>query len=168
MNYDHLNQTYDYWAEKIRPHLTARMQVASFEDYLKKFTFTKSGRWIRDAECVRFTRPPAAIDPELFVKKYSDNCVAIIPPMHPTEGLGRVIFQLSPTLHLESMTTAWVENNELQSYLSMFVCHKTDAEMTELLEVLSTMRRTGNTEERTGAGFRPGAMGGFPFAGVQQ
>jgi hypothetical protein len=47
MNYDHVNKTYDYWT-KVRSSLTQRFQASTFDEYLKKFSFCKSGKWLRD------------------------------------------------------------------------------------------------------------------------
>jgi len=160
MNYDHVNKTYDFWAKSIRPHLTTKFQVTSFDDYLKKLSFCKTYRWLREMESVKLTRLPMALDPVAFVKKYSEKCIAVNPPARPEDGMQRMIFQISPTLHIEAGLWAWVENNELHSYLGMMICHKTDEELTEFLTEVEPLRRTGNTEERN-TGFHPGGPMGL-------
>lgn len=147
MNYDHVNKTYEYWM-KLRPLLTQRFQVSSFDDYLKKLSFCKSYKWLRDMETVKIARPPLAIDPEGFLELHKDKCIAFLPPLRPEDGMGRIIFQISPTLHVETVVLAWVENNTLQSYLALVICHRDDEELFSFLASLNHLRRSGNTEER--------------------
>jgi hypothetical protein len=159
MNYDHVNQTYEYWT-KIRSLLTQKLQVTSFDDYLKKISFGKSYRWLREMEAVKIARPPLAIDPDAFIKKYGEKCVTVNPPIRPEDGMMRAIFQISTTVHVEAALMAWMENNKLQSYMALCICHKEDDELFEFLKTLKGMERTGNTEER-GTGFHVPPASGF-------
>jgi hypothetical protein len=157
MNYDHVNKTYDYWT-KVRSSLTQRFQASTFDEYLKKFSFCKSGKWLRDMDSVKIARPPLALDPEGFLKLYSEKCVAFQPPNRPEDGMMRATFQISPTLHVEGVFLAWVENNTLQSYVAVAICHRDDAELFEFLKSVDHLKRKGNTEDRN-TGFVPNPLG---------
>lgn len=148
MNYDHLNQVYDYWRKDIFPHLEHHFHAVSFEDYLKRFAYLPSGKWIRDSETVKLSRVGFAIDPKKFVTKYKAHCVTYNAPAKPEEGVQRVIYQMSPTLHLEMAVWIWVEHDNLQAYSSVFICYNDRAEYTKFMDELYKIRRTGNTEDK--------------------
>lgn len=156
MNYDHVNQTYEYWT-RIRSVLSPKFQASSFDDYLKKLSYCKSYKWLRDMEFVKISRPPLAIDPEGFIKTYGEKCITVNPPVRPEDGMLRAIFQISPTLHVEGVFIGWVENNVLQSYMAIAVCHRDDDELFKFLTNIEHLKRKGNTEERN-TGFS-GMMG---------
>lgn len=162
MNYDHLHMTYDFWANDIRPLVQHRMQIPTFDAYLKEFSLTKSGKWLRMGTDIHIVRPPMALDPIAVGKKYEKNCVTFNAPSRPEEGMGRIIYQFSPTIHGEGWVFAWVENNTLNSYLTFLFCYNNEKEFTDLLTELQPLRRTGNTEERS-TGFHPGGFAGLPF-----
>ena len=164
MNYDHLNLTFDYWL-KIRSSLSTKLQVNSFDDYLKKLSFLKSYKWLRDMESIKIARPPLALDPEAFIKLYGNKCIAVHVPGRPEEGMMRAIFQISTTLHVEVSLMVWIENNKLNSYIALVICHRDDDELFEFLKIIKPLQRKGNTEERA-TGFHghiPAGMDGNPF-----
>ena len=154
MNYDHINQIHDYLTKEIRPHVKNNFQVASFDEYLKKFSFLKSGKWLKDMESVRLSRSSVAYDPVEFLKRYGKQSVAVNVTTNPEHGQIRIILQLSPTLHLDCVLWAWIEHNKLQSYLGFLACHNTDKEFDAFIAECHDLRRTGNTEERN-TGFHP-------------
>ena len=155
MNYDHVHMTYEFWETVLRPNVRQLIQLQTFDSYLKEFSLTKSGRWLRNAVNVKLLRPPLAVDPEQFLKEYKDKCVLFHPPGRPEDGMGRAIYQLSPTFHLEVSFWAWIETNKLHSYVSIFVCYTDEEELSEFLKKVKPMCRTGNTEDRNG-GFNVG------------
>jgi len=154
MNYNHLNKVYDYWRKDILPNLSHNFTVSSFDDYLKKFSFLPSGKWLRDMESVNAARLGFAIDPKKFVKKYKDHCITYSAPVKPEDGIQRAIYQISPTLHAEVAIWGWIEHDVLQSYASMFICYKLEEEFRDFSEELYKMKKEGNTDEKpTKSGF---------------
>ena len=155
MNYDHLNQVYDYWRKDIRPYLSHNFTVTSFDDYLKRFAYLPSGHWLREMELVRLNRLGFAIDPEKFVKRYKDACISYNAPMKPEDGIQRIIYQLSPTLHVEMALWVWMEQEVVQSYGSVFACYHVEEEFAKFTdELYHKMLKKGNTEDkRKPAGF---------------
>lgn len=154
MNYDHLNTIHNYWRKKVFPNLVHSLTVSSFDDYLKKFSWLPSGKWLRDFDGVKLSRVPFAIDPEKFTKAYKDNCVSYNAPSRPEDGFQRVIYQFSPTLHAEVAFWTWVENDELQAYGMMFLCYRNEEEMLNFVDAIYKLRREGNTEtDRKEGGF---------------
>jgi hypothetical protein len=151
MNYDHLNKVGDYWRQEIFPHLRHVFTVSGFDDYLKRFAYLPSGKWIKDAESVKVNRG-GFVDPVAFVKKYKKQCVTYNAPTRPEDGIQRVIYQFSPTVHAELAIWSWIEHDVLQAYGSVFVCYHTEKEYMDFVDELSPMRRTGNTEDRPNAG----------------
>lgn len=147
MNYDHLNEINSFWLKEIFPNLQHHITVNSFDDYLKKFSFLPSGKWLRDFEHVKVLRMPFVVDPSGFTKNYKKNCVAYCCPTKPDEGFVRIIYQISPTLHLESMFCSWIENKQLQSYMSMVACFKDEKELLHFLKEVEPLHRKGDTEE---------------------
>ncbi len=154
MNYDHLTKIYDYWKKDIRPYLSHNFTVTSFDDYLKRFAYLPTGKWLKEMERVRLHRVAFAIDPHKFVRKYKDCCVSYNAPMKPEDGLQRIIYQLSPTLHVELGLWVWIEHEDLQSYGSIFVCYHNEEEYEKFEgDLRKKMSRTGNTESRPATGF---------------
>ena len=155
MNYDHCNQVHEFWRKKIFPHLVHVHTSTSFDDYLRKFSFLPSGKWIKDLEKLKLTRVPFAVDPEALVKKYKDACVTYNAPLKAEDGVQRVIYQISPTLHLEAAFWVWIENKILQSYASILICYHEEEEYLKFVDEMWTIRREGNTEDKpTLPGFR--------------
>lgn len=154
MNYNQLNQTYDYWRKEIAPHLVNHFNVINFEEYLKRFAYTPHGRWIRDGIMVKISRIGFAIDPEKFLAKYKSQCITYNSPIKAEDGVQRIIYQISPTLHIELALWIWIEHEVVQSYGSVFVCYNNHDEYLKFLDELYKLRRTGNTEDKpTQAGF---------------
>lgn len=148
MNYDHTNQVHTYWRDKILPHLSHRFTVTSFDDYLKKMSFLPSGKWLKDFDGVNVGRAVFAMDPEKVVKKYAKYCIAHNFPSKIEDGIQRIIYQLSPTLHMEIAIWIWVEHDELQSYAAAFICYHNTSEYLDTLDDMYEMRRSGNTEDK--------------------
>ena len=154
MNYEHLNKVHQYWRKELFPHLIHRFTATSFDDYLRKFSFTPSGKWLWDMEKVKLSRILFAVDPKKLLKKYEDHCVTYNSPVKPEDGLQRIIYQLTPKLHFEVGIWVWVEHDIIQSYGSIFVCYENEADYSKLADDLSKFRREGNTEDKpTKAGF---------------
>lgn len=154
MNYDHLNTVYDFWRKDILPNLTHTFTVDSFNEYLKRFSFLPSGKWLRDMEKVKLNRIGFAIDCKKFSKEYKDYCVAYNAPVKPDDGLQRIIYQISPTLHVEMAMWIWVEHKELQQYGGIFACYNDEQEFLNFVdELYRKMRKKGNTEDTNNPGF---------------
>ena len=154
MNYNHLNKVYDYWRKDILPNLVHVFTIGSFDDYLKRFSYLPSGKWLRDFEKIKLTRIGFAVDPKRFSKKYKHACVAYNAPVKPEDGLQRIIYQISPTLHIEIAIWIWIEHDIIQSYASAFACYHEEKEFDSFCDEIYKMRREGNTEEKpTAVGF---------------
>ena len=148
MNYDQLNKIELYWRKKLLPSLSHQYTTTSFDDYLRRFAFLPSGKWLRDLEVVRLARTFFPIDEEKFVKKYKDHCVTYNAPMKPEDGLQRVIYQISPTLHAEMAIWIWVEYDIVQSYGCIFACYNNEEEYHNFCNEIWKMRKEGDTEEK--------------------
>ncbi len=99
-------------------------------------------------EKVKVTRVTFGIQPEWLAKKFADNCITYNSPAKPEEGVQRVIYQYSPTLHFEAAYWLWVEHEEVQSYASIFVCFHEKDEFNKLIDLLWKNRTEGNTEDK--------------------
>jgi len=155
MNYDHLNLIHDYWRNDIYPHFVHCMSVHSFDDYLKRFSYLPSGKWLKDFEKVKVARIPFLVDPLQLVVKYKSMCVAYNAPGKIEEGIMRAIYQLSPTLHFETGFWIWIENDTIQSYATVFVCYHDEKEYFKFIDEMYKIRREGNTENKsTPPGFK--------------
>lgn len=153
MNYDHINQIHDFVEKEYRPLLRNIYQAPSFQDYLRKLSYTKPLKWLRDIDEVKFARPMIALDPIQFATINQAKCVTAYPPAKPDEGVLRAIYQLSPSFHVETVLWAWVENNILNHYLTFIACYKNAEEYTKFVADVEPIRRSGNTEQRQGPGF---------------
>lgn len=153
MNYDHLNKVHDYWVKEILPNLSHHIAINSFDDYLKQMSILPCGKWLKEFDSVKIVRVPFSVDPAEFSKVYKEHCVAYCCPSKPEDGLHRIIYQLSPTFHIESAVWIWVENEIVQSYMSLFICFKDREELLKFFDAVLPMRRTGNTEENPMTGF---------------
>lgn len=149
MNFDHLNKVYDFWRGDILPNLSHCFTIDSFNEYLKRFSFLPSGKWLKDMEVVKLNRIGFAVDPKKFSKKYKHTCVAYNAPIKPEDGLQRIIYQISPTLHVEMALWIWVEQDELHHYGSIFACYGDEQEfLTFVDDLYKKMRKEGNTEDK--------------------
>lgn len=162
MNYDHVNKVHEYWRETIFPNLQHHFCAASFDDYLKKFSFIPSGKWIQKLEKVKLNRIPIVVDPKQFVEKYKPYCVTYNAPVRPEDGIQRAIYQLSPTLHFEAAFWIWVEKNEVQSYVACFACYNDEKEYLKLVDDLWELRREGDTTEKMTGFSQFAGMGSAP------
>lgn len=153
MNYEHLNRIYQHWRKDLFPHMTHNFTVGTFDEYLKRLSYLPSFEWLRDFECIKLQRLGFAVDSKKFVKKYKDFCVTYNTPIKPEDGVQRMIYQFSPTLHAEGAVWAWIENEELHSYVSLFMCYNKVEEFLEMSDELWKIRKDGNTEEKKNLGF---------------
>ena len=147
MNYTHLNKVFDYYRKNLIPFFNHHQTVISFDEYLKRFSFLPSGKWLRDYECIKLSRIPFLIDPIRFVEKYEEYCVTYNAPVKPEDGIQRVVYQLSPTLHFEAAFWIWIENEEVNAYTSVFVCYHNEREYLKFLDGIYKLRQEGNTED---------------------
>lgn len=152
MNYDNLNTIYKHWRKDIYPHLACHMTITSFDDYVKRFSFLSSGKWLRDWDCAKLSRLGFAVNLEKFVKKYKDHCVSFSAGGKPEEGIQRIVYQISPTLHVEATVWMWMENDILQSYASLIACYHKEDEFLHFFDAVYSIRKEGNTEEKETAG----------------
>jgi len=159
MNYDNQTKVHDYWRAKISLHFSHKFTAISFDDYMRRFSFLPSGKWLRDMECIKITRVFFQLDPVAFVEKYAKQCVTYNAPVKQEDGIQRVIYQISPTLHVEAAFWVWMEQEVIQSYAALFACYHDEAEYGKFLEELYPIRRIGNTEDTAPKGF--GGFGGF-------
>ena len=153
MNYTHLSETHTYWMDNIFPHLSHNFQAGTFEHYLGRFAYLPSGKWLKDAEKVKTSRITVALDPIALVKKYKSVCVTYNTPAKPEEGVVRVIYQVSPTMHMEAAFWIWVENNVVQSYAMVFACYNNEKEYLSLLKDLRPLYRSGDSADKPNNGF---------------
>lgn len=80
--------------------------------------------------------------------------------MKPEDGLQRIIYQISPTLHVELCLWFWVENKELQQYGSVFAACNDESEFLRFVDDLyKKMRKTGDTEDVVSPGFAEALKG---------
>lgn len=149
MNYDYLNKIHEHWINDIFPHLSHHMTVNSFDDYLKKISFLKCGKWLKDFDDVKLIRVPFTCDPAEFTSQLKDHCVAYCCPTKPEDGMHRIIYQISPTLHVEAALTMWVEREELQSFISMFICFQNEKELKKFLDKMYKIKRSGDTSDKS-------------------
>lgn len=156
MNYDHCNKIFDFYRKHIFPHFTSNFSVASFDEYLRRFSYIPQGKWLRDMEKVKVSRVSVGLDPEKLVKKFKHHCVTYNSPLKPDEGYQRAIYQVSPTLHFEMSVWIWIQHEEVQSYALIIVCYNDEKEYTEFVDTICKFRREGNTEDKPlPTGFKP-------------
>lgn len=153
MNYDHLNKVHDHWVNDVFPNLSHHMAITSFDDYLKQISVLPCGQWLRELDSVKILRVPFVVNPEKFSSAYKKQCVAYCCPSKPEDGMHRIIYQISPTLHIETAYWAWIEEEKVQSYMSMFACFQCEKELIKFFKDITPMRREGNTEEKEKGGF---------------
>jgi hypothetical protein len=154
MNYDHLNKVYDFWRNDIFPHLSHNFTVISFDDYLRRFSYLPSGKWLKNMEKVKLNRVGFAVDSQKFVKRFKQCCITYNPPIKVEDGLQRIIYQISATLHVELIIWTWIEHDVLQNYGSLFACYGNEDEYLQFIDdVYLKMHQEGNTEENPN---RPG------------
>jgi len=158
MNYNHCNKVHEFWREDIFPKLVHRHTFGSFDNYLRELSFLPSCKWIKELEKVKFSRVAFAVDPIKLVEQFEKQCVTYNVPVKAEDGVQRVIYQVSPTLHFEAAFWIWVEHELINSYASVFVCYHDEKEYLKFVDDLWNIRREGNTEEKpTRPGFFPQA-----------
>jgi hypothetical protein len=108
---------------------------------------------LQTLEKVKLAKTIFLVDPKKFVKKYKDVCITYNAPSRPEDGFQRIIYQISPTLHVEAALWLWIEHEILQAYILTFSCYHEEIEYLEFLDEIYKMRREGNTEEKAPGGF---------------
>lgn len=161
MNYDNCNKIQEFWMKKIYPMLHHRFTVTSFDDYLRRFSFLPSGKWLQEMECVKLSKVSFAVNPEKFSKKYQGQCVTYNTPVKSEDGFQRVIYQITPTLHVEAGYWIWMEHDMVQSYVSLFVCYHNEGEYSDFINEIWKMRQEGDTEDKPN-------QAGFLFAEIPE
>ena len=158
MNYDNLNKIHEFWRKTVLPRLKHIQNISSFDDYLKRFSFLPSGKWLQDGEKIKLARVAFAIDMDKFTEEYAKNCVAYNSPSKTEDGFQRAVYQISPTLHVESAFWIWMENDKVQSYMTAFCCYHDEKEYFKFMDALYEIRMQGNTEDTKKP---PGFLAGF-------
>ena len=153
MNYEYNNRIHKYWIEEVFPYLQHHITVGSFDDYLKRISFLPCGKWLKEFSSVKLLRLPLLIDPAAFVKTYEEHCVTYCCPTKPEDSFQRIIYQMSPTLHMEVALYAFMEKENIQTYATMFICFENKEELLKFLDAAYLMRRKGNTDDLNKAGF---------------
>ena len=159
MNYDQVNRVYAHLRDDLLPHLSHNQTVSGFEDYIKRFSYLPSGKWIRDLEWVKFVQLSFVVDSKKFAEKYRDKCVVHNSPIQPNEGLQHAIYQFSPKVHASAGFWAWIEHDNLFYYTSLFFCIGDKKEFDDLVAELWEIHQEGNTEEKSPAVGFSGLMG---------
>jgi hypothetical protein len=169
MNYDHLNLITDYWKKNIFPNLTQHMVINSFDDYLKRMAYLPSCKWLSEFKSIKVLRSPSVVDPIAFTSRYKDKCLTFCCPVNPEGGFQTVVYQISPTLHLETNLMMWIERDEVKSYSSILACFRENDEFVEFLEDIKDIRKIGDTDKETRGGFDPkaGMMGSRGIGGSE-
>jgi len=152
MNFDHVNQVSDYCRNQILPHLTSRINVNDFGNYLGKISEVQSCRWMRQE--LRAFPINYFVNPVAFTKKYAKKCVAFTGTGNPQEGALNIIYQISPSFHVLARLYHWVEHSEVRAYLMLTCAYRDHDDYLAFFDENRSLRLVGNTEERM-AGFNP-------------
>lgn len=159
MNYTHLNRLHEHW-QSLSHYFTHNFTVTSFEDYIRKISFLPSCKWIQHMDSVKATRTLFVVDPEKFSKKYSKYCVTYNNPLKPEEGYQRVIYQMSPTLHVEAVFFGWMEHDNINSYVGTLSYYNDEKEYASFIKEMYKIKLEGNTEDKP----KPSGFAGFAIA----
>jgi hypothetical protein len=92
------------------------------------------------------------VDPEKFVKRYENRCIAFVGSTSPQEGAMGIVYQISPTLHVFARLFNWIEQEKVRSYLMLTVAFRNEADYIQFFDDNKDLRMTGDTEQRM-AGF---------------
>ena len=164
MNYDHVNKISDYFRDVITPHLTSRIGVSDFGDYLTKIAGSPSFRWMRHE--LRAFPINYFVDPEKFMKKHAKSCVGYAGSSEPREGAMQVVFQLSTEFHVLARLYNWVEKEEVKAYFMLTVVYRNHKDFTEFFDDNKELRLTGNTDDKGHVGFAAAADDARGFASL--
>jgi len=148
MNFDHCNKTYEYIKTKLFPHVTIRANFIKFEDYLTAFSELPSGKWLRNEKSVILMRTHFLMNTEEFAKDYAKYCVSFyFIGDDPTKITYRIIYQVSPELHLEVFVFTWMEKETVFSFAIANVVMKYSNKFIDFLKTLEKYKLTGNTSD---------------------
>ena len=154
MNYDHLNTVYEFFRKDVLPNLTHSFNVDSFNRYLNLFSFLPSGKWLRDIEKAKLSRIDFAVDCKKLVRELKDKCVAYNTPIKPEDGRQRIIYQISPTLHIEVTVWIWMEQKDYSNMPRVLAAYNDEQEFLRWVDdIYKRMRKRGNTEDVNNPGF---------------
>lgn len=132
------------------PHLSSRLQVADFGNYLSKMVDAPSCKWMRHE--LRAYPINYFVDPVAFAKKYAKKCIAFVGTASPQDGAMNIIYQISPTFHVLARLYHWIEQEQVRAYLMITCAYRDQADYLEFFDENKELRMKGNTEDRQ-AGF---------------
>ena len=155
MNYNHINEVNDHWEQNINAYLHNRFNVSSFSEYIKCISNLKTFNWVKDVDSFKMIVANTPVDIKKFVTQYEDKCITYYKPPKPEEGYFRIIYQISPTLHIETPCWIWSENDEVHSYLMFVSLYKHREEYDEFMSEIKKIRKEGDTNKKNHAGFVP-------------
>ena len=148
MNYDTVNKVHEYWESNICKYLSNKFNSPSFEDYIKRFAYLPSGKWIREYNSVKLWKLTTVVDAVKFAKKYKDICVTYNSPSKPEDGIGKAIYQFSQHIHVEASFWIWMEHDIVNSYASLLICYHNEKELAKFKDRMTHFKKTGNTEDK--------------------
>ena len=166
MNYDHVNKISDYFRDVITPHLTSRIGISDFGDYLTKIAASPSFRWMRHD--LRAFPINYFVDPDKFLTKYSKKCVGYAGSSDAREGAMQIVFQVSPEFHVLARLYNWIEKEEVKAYLMLTVVYRNHEDFTEFFDDNKAIRLSGNTDNKGHVGFQAAAEEAKGFASLIQ
>jgi len=150
MNFDSINKVYDYFRSEILPHLNWSINVSDFSNYLSTMSSVPSCKWLKTEGKVFPIN--YLINPSEFVKKYHKKCVAFFPSNDPKDGMVQIIYQISPNFHVFARLYNWIEQENMESYLSIVVVFEKKEDFVNFYDENKPMRLSGNTYKKL-AGF---------------
>ena len=147
MNYDQYSDIEKHYTNKIYPHLHQRFNTISFVEYLKYISYCSTFKWVKSPDTCYLTHFKIPIDAEKFVAKYEDKCVNFYSPMKPEDGYMRIIYQISPTLHMEMGYWIWMETHTIHSYLMPVICYSNRKEYDNFKLSIQKFIKIGDTQD---------------------
>lgn len=144
MNFTQINDVGNFINKHLK-YLHNHITCKSMDDYLNEIHFLKKFAWLK--ECHTVMRSHALYKTEDFLKRFEKKCVSVYSPRTPEDGILKIIYQISPTIHLEASLFAWFEVNEVYSYIYFVAMFNNINEYIELLDSIKDIQQFGQTGE---------------------
>jgi len=158
MNFDDINAIYEHTSKTVYPYVKSVWTDVSTEGQLiGRYLISLKQR--ADTDYKSFF-VPYMFDTRLFLEKYTKQCIIYYNTTNPADGQMLFIHQLSPTVHLHSRYSCWMEHNRVHDYTASIIFTTDYDNAIKFVNENYNLRKTGNTENKD-LGFTPLKSCGF-------
>jgi hypothetical protein len=148
MNYDQVNKLSDYILDEVIPLLHITHSYTGFGEYVDSFRRTKSGRWMKKYSIIPLFPATYCVNTVEFLTRFNKQMVCFYGNERPEDGMLGLIFQFTPTLHMNGKLYIWFEHEKVNSYIAPQILFDDIKEYLKFVNDNKDLKMLGNTQDR--------------------